>query len=232
MKSTVFVLAEGEKQRNEVVSVLRTPNVKTVPLIDENDLASYLTQCKNSTCLILGQEIGEERKGLDVLRSLKDYGSQLPCIFICAQPSIHLVVAAYRAGVVEFIRMPEESSLIVPSVMRAFELQHRWMEREDAKRRLGSLSADEFHIISMMLEGATNRRIASRMEIGVRSVERARSRILRKIGAHSLFEVARLYGIAFKAKTESEPKPRKSVLGSTGVSNSAAAEKNDHSVIS
>lgn len=55
-----------------------------------------------------------------------------------------------------------------------------------------------------MLQGATNRRIAARLEIGVRTVERVRSRILKKIGVESLFEVARLYGLALDYTEHSE----------------------------
>jgi DNA-binding CsgD family transcriptional regulator len=77
-----------------------------------------------------------------------------------------------------------------------------WLERVEAElarlgapaRRLGDevLTPMEERIVTMVLQGATNREIATVLSIGLSTVEGSLSQIYRKVGARSRVELVRL----------------------------------------
>jgi FixJ family two-component response regulator len=57
---------------------------------------------------------------------------------------------------------------------------------------LGSLTRAEKQVLDAMLEGMANKQIAQLLQIGLRTVELRRSKIMRKMEAKSLAELVRL----------------------------------------
>ena len=62
--------------------------------------------------------------------------------------------------------------------------------RRDVERRLASLSAREAEVMALMLQGQLNKQIGDSLGIAMRTVEAHRSRVMAKMGARNIAELA------------------------------------------
>ena len=194
--SKAFVLVGDPTYRQNIASFLSAQGIPVVCVEARKPLAASLPSDARG-CLIVSEELGGGDSGCDLIRQYSCTSCPLPSILMSDHPDVHLAISAFRAGVVEFIMLPVELERILAAVRTGFQQDRRNMQKRTAKERFTSVTDDEYQVISLMLKGATNRRIASRLHVGVRTVERLRSRILSKTGAASPLEMARLYALAF-----------------------------------
>jgi two-component system, chemotaxis family, CheB/CheR fusion protein len=134
--------------------------------------------------------------GFELLRRMADTGQHLPTIMITGSSDVQMVVQAMKAGASDFIEKPVERSELLASVGRALEesrdssVVSAW--RETAASRLSGLTQRELQIMEMVLDGCPSKNIAADLGISQRTVESHRAVIMRKTGAKSLPELARL----------------------------------------
>jgi FixJ family two-component response regulator len=113
--------------------------------------------------------------------SLAVIGStKIPTFVVCESPTITAAVESFRNAVHEGFRLMDSERQTANAV-------HRFRE----------FNEDEHRVIRLIIEGTNNRDIAQKLGLGVRTIERIRSRILLKSGATSLPNAVQLYTIAF-----------------------------------
>lgn len=66
------------------------------------------------------------------------------------------------------------------------------MEPEDSHKRSTSLSSREREVLQLLAEGHTNKSIGLRLNIGIKTVETLRRRIVRKLGVSSIAELTKI----------------------------------------
>jgi DNA-binding NarL/FixJ family response regulator len=95
---------------------------------------------------------------------------------------------------------------LVNAVHEGFRLMDSERQTANAVHRFREFNEDEHRVIRLIIEGTNNRDIAQKLGLGVRTIERIRSRILLKSGNHpgnsqcnpaSLPNAVQLYTIAF-----------------------------------
>jgi two-component system response regulator FixJ len=62
----------------------------------------------------------------------------------------------------------------------------------EVKARLGELSPDELEVYRLLVDGFQNKQVASRLGIGLRTVELRRSTIMKKMQSSSFSELVRM----------------------------------------
>lgn len=114
-------------------------------------------------CAILDVRMGE-MSGIVLHDRMKKLGSKLPCIFLSAHGDVDMAVDAIEAA--------RQAALT-----------------EAARTAFRSLSDRERQTALLAVSGLTNRQIAERLEIAVRTVEFHRAGSMRKLGCHSAAEL-------------------------------------------
>lgn len=132
--------------------------------------------------------------GLDLQQEMIRRGLTLPVIVITGHGDVTAAVRAFRAGAVDFLQKPFDEDLLIERVQEAFarDLAARSADAEvgEIRRRLALLSPRELEVMEMVAQGLPNKTIASRLAIGIRTVETHRARVLEKMEARNAPELA------------------------------------------
>ena len=165
-------------------------------------------------CAILDVRMGE-MSGIVLHDRMKKLGSKLPCIFLSAHGDVDMAVDAIEAGAVTFLSKPVRTEKLLAAIERALtiaqsltcepeqtldgtpsreaaltdEAARQAALTEAARTAFLSLSARERQAALLAVSGLTNRQIAERLEIAVRTVEFHRAGSMRKLGCHSAAEL-------------------------------------------
>jgi two-component system, LuxR family, response regulator FixJ len=144
--------------------------------------------------------------GLQLLEKMNEAQSSLPVIIITAYADVPTAVRAMQAGAVTFLEKPCNDDDLIAAIQQALNLEQAQQalrrQKSDVQSKLDTLTPDENAVMRKMLEGLPNKRIASDLDIGLRTVELRRSNIMKKMGAGSLAELVRLAILVDYLKTD------------------------------
>lgn len=162
-------------------------------------------------CAILDVRMGE-MSGIVLHDRMKKRGSKLPCIFLSAHGDVDMAVDAIEAGAVTFLSKPVRTEKLLAAIERALTIAQSLASGETEQTPGGTPAreaalTDEAARQAALTEAArtaflslsdrerqtalllTNRQIAERLEIAVRTVEFHRAGSMRKLGCHSAAEL-------------------------------------------
>jgi len=140
--------------------------------------------------------------GVDLLRELNNHGDALPTIIITGNGGISMAVEAMRAGAADVVEKPITVRKLLTAVDKALVLSQHARGKQLAAGRLARLTPRQQEILDMVLAGHPSKNIAADLGISQRTVENHRAMIMKKTGANSLPDLAR---IAIDAKRELPP---------------------------
>ncbi len=134
--------------------------------------------------------------GLEAQSVMNDRGLSLPVIFLTGHGELDMAVMAFHEGAVDFIQKPVDNEhLLAVIASTAFDSVSRAGGIPDAataKERYAELTNRERDIARLISQGLTNRQVAERLSIAVRTVEVHRASMLRKLGIKTAEEVKSL----------------------------------------
>lgn len=124
-----------------------------------------------------------------------DYHSY-PVILVLEPGNMGLAVKAMRLGVANALETPLESNQIRCVLTTAWkEEEARFQEyrvASELKQRVAHLTPDEMEVLRRILEGKPNKVIRKELDIGLRTTELRRSKIMKKMKASSLAELVQI----------------------------------------
>ncbi|MGC4002611.1 MAG: response regulator [Pirellulales bacterium] len=134
--------------------------------------------------------------GLDLLKTLRAKGVSMPVIIISGYADVPATVQMFQAGAWTLLQKPCRDQELWDTIRAAPAHDAKQEEydkvRADVQARLRKLTPEESRILRMVLKGKSNKVVASRMDIGLRTVEARRHAIMTKMQTASLVELARL----------------------------------------
>ena len=134
--------------------------------------------------------------GVQLVRTLKQMGSALPIILVTGHADVSVAVQAMKAGATDFVQKPYESELILRLVRGALEENAEALDanarRNRVRNRIESLTSRERQVLDLIMEGASNKLIASSLEISPRTVEIYRANVMSKMRADNLSDLIRM----------------------------------------
>jgi two-component system, LuxR family, response regulator FixJ len=191
---TVFVVDDDDGARESVVALVTLKGLKARGFTSaEEFLAHYdpsLKGCVVADVRLLGMS------GLELLEQLNARDSSLPVIVITGYADVPMAVRAMQQGAVTFLEKPCQEQELWRAIQEALarektEQAHRKV-RTEVEARLATLTDDELEVFRRLLAGHANKRIASDLDIGLRTVELRRSNIMKKMQATSLPDLVRM----------------------------------------
>jgi two-component system, LuxR family, response regulator FixJ len=194
LEPAVFVVDDDPAVRHSLTALLRVafPHVEAFASAAEF-LAAY--QPEQPGCLLLDVAM-PDMNGLELQRRLREERIDLPIVFITGHGSVQMAVGALQAGAVDFIEKPFHDQQLWDGVRKALDMdaQHRRRKgrRASVEERIAMLTAGEREVFELVLEGRSNKDIAARLILSVRTIEDRRARVMRKMHVRSVAELVQV----------------------------------------
>ncbi|MGO1462375.1 MAG: response regulator FixJ [Oleiphilaceae bacterium] len=194
IQQTVYVVEDDEAVRDSLELLLRSDE-KTVKTYES--AAVFLKDYSETMagCIVLDIRM-PGMDGMELQKKLNEKHSILPIIFVTGHGDVPMAVDAMKEGAVDFIQKPYREEALLEKIEAALEQdleQRRTLdEKQEIIRRIKSLTPREHEIMDRMIEGQANKVIAIELEISQRTVEIHRSRVMHKMGTHSLAHLVRM----------------------------------------
>ncbi len=135
---------------------------------------------------------------------------------ITGNSDVDVAVQAMKAGALDFIEKPISSKDLLTRINLVLDHEKdagkQLAGREDAKKRLATLTHRQREIMDRILMGQPNKNIAMDLGISQRTVENHRASIMQKTGSKSVPALARLAFVADETDTTeniSKPSPNR-----------------------
>ena len=190
----VHVIDDDEALRDSLAFLLRTADLE---VMSHASAAAFLDALPLTglTCIITDVRMPGLR-GIDLLRSVRELGIEVPVIVITGHGDVPLAVEAMRFGAVDFLEKPFDDEVLLQSVRAALRQQagaaKRQSERAGIENRLAALSPRERDVLGGLVAGRANKQIAFELGISPRTVEIYRANLMDKMQAGSLSDLVRM----------------------------------------
>lgn len=130
------------------------------------------------------------------LELLARRGIWLPLVAMDEAPSTARVVAAIKAGALDYLPLPLEPERLAAMLGRIGEEARAHAEARrrmiEARGRIDNLSVREREVLDWLAQGSSNKAIARELAISPRTVEIHRANMMNKLGAGHAAEAVRL----------------------------------------
>lgn len=193
-KSIVFVVDDDPSMRRSLESLLKSVGHE-VRLF--SSAPEFMQAVRNDApgCLVLDVRL-PGMSGLAFQQELTKAGVALPIIFITGHADVPMSVRAMKAGAAEFLTKPFDDQVLLDAIHAALE-RDRARRRDDAslatmRARYGELTERERQVMSHVVAGWVNKRIAAALELSVVTIKVHRGQVMRKMQAKSVAELVRM----------------------------------------
>ena len=193
-KAIVIVIDDDVSVREAVADLLRSVCLEVETFASAREfLRGEIPDSPG--CIVLDVRLPGE-SGLEFQKTLLKSNIHIPIIFISAHDDARTSVRAMKSGAIEFLTKPLREQELVDAVQ--FGIARERTRRQEARRldgvkeRLQSLTPREREVFELVIAGRQSKIIASDLKLSVMTVKVHRSHVMRKMGAKSLIDLARM----------------------------------------
>lgn len=134
--------------------------------------------------------------GLALQKKLIENAAERPIIFLSGQSDIPISVRAMHAGAIDFLVKPVDKASLLKAVALAAARDQAARtarkERDEIVARFRTLTPREFEVLVHVIAGRLNKQIAADLGTVEKTIKVHRSRMMEKIGIHTVAELVRL----------------------------------------
>ena len=164
------------------------------PFAGGTDFLAALADLKPG-CILLDVRM-PDMDGLAVMAELSRRGIDWPVVFVTGHGDVPIAVEAMKLGAIDFLQKPFSEEALLSCFARGFALLDERREgaerKREAKERVGALTAREREVLGGLLGGLSNKLIADRLGISLRTVEMHRGNMMDRLGVENLAEALTL----------------------------------------
>lgn len=191
----VLVVDDDALMGDAIVALLRAEGIQARAFTSGSDMFDNLPDVP--CACIISDVVMPNMDGGELLKRLTaEKGKSWPVILITAHGQVSMAVELMKAGAADFIQKPVEADVLVPTVMRCIDAclgeAAAVVERQQAALKVSHLTWREEQVYRRLVEGASNKSIASELGLSPRTVELFRARVMQKMGVQSLAALVKL----------------------------------------
>jgi len=194
IQQTLYVVEDDEAVRDSLELLLKSDSKPVKTYESANAFLQDYSE-KMAGCIVLDIRM-PGMDGMELQKKLNEKHSILPIIFVTGHGDVPMAVDAMKEGAVDFIQKPYREEALLEKIEAALEQDREQRksldEKQEIVRRVKSLTPREREIMERMIAGQANKVIAIELEISQRTVEIHRSRVMHKMGTHSLAHLVRM----------------------------------------
>jgi FixJ family two-component response regulator len=193
-RETVFIVDDDASVRDSLSLMLSLHGYPTATFASAEDFL-HAFQPDWRGCIVADIRMAG-MSGLQLQERLRARGSGVQVIVVTAHGDVASARQAFLADAVDFIEKPFEPQQIVKAIEHARERLNSPASAMAVQGELDmaarQLSERERQVMSLMVQGLHNRRIASELGISHRTVEIHKARVMEKMGVKNLVDLVRL----------------------------------------
>ncbi len=194
IQQTVYVVEDDEAVRDSLELLLKSDGKQVKPYPSATDFLGDYSE-DMAGCIVLDIRM-PGMDGMELQKKLNARHCLLPIIFVTGHGDVPLAVDAMKEGAVDFIQKPYREEALLEKIDAALEQDREQRktlsERQEIVRKIRTLTPRETEIMERMIAGQANKVIAIELDISQRTVEIHRSRVMHKMGTHSLAHLVRM----------------------------------------
>ena len=195
--STVFVIDDDPAARDSIDALVSSAGFSCQPYANAKDFVDRYDG-QSIGCVVTDYQMAGIN-GLELQQLIASRKWGLPVIMVSGYADVSTTVQAMRNGALTLLEKPFKHDELLQAIEFGLAQHVRWRERHRVRAsiqgRLEKLSPGEAQVLSLLLSGHGNKQISQRLELGLRTVERRRHRILRKMHVKTIAEVALLLSV-------------------------------------
>lgn len=146
-------------------------------------------------CLVLDIRL-RGKSGLDLQDHLKRIDIELPVILMTGFGDIPMAVKGMKAGAVDFLTKPIRDQDLIDAVGAAVRADEERRQRiahiAQLSGRYALLTPREQQVVALVASGLLNKQVANELAISEVTVKMHRANAIRKLGAKSVADLARI----------------------------------------
>jgi len=202
----VYVVDDDRDVRRSLSFMLGASDVRSHPFASGEDFLEALPDLEPG-CILLDLRM-PQIDGFQVMAELENRDVDWPVIVMTGHGEVPVAVRAMKLGAIDFIEKPFSEEALLACFGTAFSLlderEATGRRRREARDRVGQLTARENDVLRGLLAGESNKQLATRLGISLRTVEMHRGNMMERLGVSSL---AQALTLALDAGLEPAPTP-------------------------
>ena len=191
---TVYVVDDDRDVRLMVSYMLSDAELTSHPFASGTDFLGSVDELKPG-CILLDVRM-PDMDGLAVMAELARRGFDWPVVFVTGHGDVPIAVEAMKLGAIDFIQKPFSEGALLASFERGFAMLEERREaadrRREARERIEQLTSREREVLQGLLGGLSNKLLANRLGISLRTVEMHRGNMMDRLGVDNLAEAITL----------------------------------------
>lgn len=202
----VYVVDDDRDVRRSLSFMLGASDVRSHPFGSGEDFLDAIPDLQPG-CILLDLRM-PQMDGFHVMTELAKREIDWPVIVMTGHGEVPVAVRAMKLGAIDFIEKPFSEEALLASFGNAFllldEREANSKRRREARERVTQLTARETDVLRGLLAGESNKQLAQRLGISLRTVEMHRGNMMERLEVASLAEALKL---ALEAGLEPAPDP-------------------------
>lgn len=188
---TVFIVDDELSVRESLTWLL---NSIQLPVACFESATAFLAGYRRGGrgCLILDVRM-PGMSGMELMEVLNAENVFLPVIFLSAHGDIPMATDAMRKGAIDFLSKPYNNEQFLRRVRQALALDAQQSEARERRvylsRMFNGLTRREQELLTLIVNGSSNKDIARELDISIKTVEAHRARLIKKLAVKSLAEL-------------------------------------------
>ncbi len=187
-QESVYIVDDDQAVRESLTWLLESVNLNVQAFSSaEQFLDNY--SYYDVGCLLLDIRM-QGMSGLQLQKELVKQKFHLPIIIITGHGDVPLAVRSMKNGAMEFVEKPFNDQDILDSIQIGLEKdklnQKKRLEYSSLTARILNLTPREREIIKLVVQNISNKEIAKKLLVSVKTVEAHRSNLMEKMKCDSL----------------------------------------------
>jgi two-component system response regulator FixJ len=191
---TIYVVDDDRDVRRSLSFLLGASDLASHPFASGADFIDALDELQPG-CVLLDLRM-PQMDGFQVMRELARREIDWPVIVMTGHGDIPVAVRAMKLGAVDFIEKPFSEDVLTSAFSNAFaaleDREAAGRGRREAAKRVSQLSNRESEVLRGLLDGESNKQLAARLGLSLRTVEMHRGNMMDRLGAGTLAEALKL----------------------------------------
>jgi two-component system response regulator FixJ len=197
-ESTVYVVDDDPQARDSVCALARSMGVPTKNFPSAESFLDFYQE--QPGCVVTDYRM-PGINGLELQESLLQRGCEVPLIVVTGFARTSMTVQAIKHGAITLLDKPYDDDSLWQAIRVALAEDNlrRRQKREvaDDRRRIDNLSDKECKVLELMLLGTSNKTMAVKLDVSLRTIENRRRKVFSKLRVES---VAELVALVFRAR--------------------------------
>lgn len=194
VKQHVYIVDDDTSVRQALLYALRTAGYEVRPFASGVDFLESISILAPG-CVLLDLKM-PELSGLEVLDKLGEHLRTFPSIAITGYGDLRTAVDAMKRGASDFLEKPFTDEALLLAIDAVFATLEDDVKLDSAHIRamklVASLSRREQETLQGLVGGMSNKAVAHRLGISVRTIEMHRSNLMDRLGVKSLAEATHI----------------------------------------